>query len=124
MWERHLIWRVVVPLQIWAGSDTSTRQGDKLQHTHQPFGGHLTRKFEFPAAGVAVVFGAEVPDGVVSQVGGSKDHIVRAEGRRKEVEPSPRTSHPPSTLELLSNRTTTSLSEVKLTNGISPQRVH
>jgi len=38
-----------------------------------------TRKFEFPAAGVAVVLRPEVPDGVVSQVGRSKDHIVRPE---------------------------------------------
>lgn len=40
----------------------------------------LTGKFEFPTAGVAVVLGAEVPDGVVSQVGRSKDHVVGSVG--------------------------------------------
>lgn len=38
--------------------------------------GSLTGELEFPAAGVAVVFGSEVSDGVVSQVGRSKYHII------------------------------------------------
>lgn len=37
----------------------------------------LTWELEFAAAGVAVVFGAEVSDGVVSQVRGAEDHVVR-----------------------------------------------
>lgn len=38
----------------------------------------LTRKFEFPAAGVAVVFCPEVSDGIVSEVGRSEYHVVRS----------------------------------------------
>lgn len=38
----------------------------------------LTRQFEFAAAGVAVVFSSEVPDGVVAQVGRPKDHVAGA----------------------------------------------
>lgn len=40
----------------------------------------LTGEFELPAAGVAVVFGSEVSDGVVPQVGRSKYHIVGPAG--------------------------------------------
>lgn len=36
----------------------------------------LTRKFEFPAAGVAVVFRSEVSNSVISEVGRSKYHII------------------------------------------------
>lgn len=43
----------------------------------------LTREFEFAAAGVAVVFGSEVPDGVVAQVGRSKDHVTGATATKK-----------------------------------------
>lgn len=36
----------------------------------------LTRKFEFPTAGVAVVLSSKVPNGIIPQVGRSKYHIV------------------------------------------------
>lgn len=59
----------------------STILSAKLTSFKMPFraADSFTRKFEFPAAGVAVVLRPEVPDGVVSQVGRSKDHIVRPE---------------------------------------------
>lgn len=37
----------------------------------------LTWKFEFSAARVAVMFGAEVSNGVISEVRRTKDHIIR-----------------------------------------------
>lgn len=36
----------------------------------------LTWKFELPTAGVAVVFCSEVPDGIVTQIGGSEYHVI------------------------------------------------
>lgn len=43
----------------------------------------LTRKFEFATARVAVMFCTEVPNGIISQVGGSEYHIIRPAGVRK-----------------------------------------
>lgn len=40
----------------------------------------LTRKFELPTAGVAMVFSAKVPNGIVPQVGRSKYHIIWSVG--------------------------------------------
>ncbi len=37
----------------------------------------LTWKFEFSAARVAVMFGAEVTNGIVSKIRRAKDHIIR-----------------------------------------------
>lgn len=44
----------------------------------------LTRKFQFPTAGVAVMFCAKVSDGVISEVGRSKDHVVGPAGVTQE----------------------------------------
>lgn len=79
MYETHLEESLNHPnARVEVGASEVFSSRNKLTEQQQPR--RLTWEFEFAAAGVAVVFGSEVPDGIVPQVGRSKNHIIGSAG--------------------------------------------